>query len=165
MPIRIRASKPIRYCGPLPPVKIRISARPKRAAAVAKPAFEEVRGVHVYTYADRTVVSDGIYTTARYAERLAAAGGTWDGSAWTLPAGADVRAVLDPHGAIAAALAAANRPSWTCCSKAKVLSHKNQHYTCPEHTMYYEECIGSDGKTIKILYACSTRGGGCYTGN
>jgi hypothetical protein len=174
--------RPIRYTGPLPAIK----ARPVRAkrAAVAASAFEEIsgcgatqastrvpseleeiRGVHVTTHADRISVSDGIYKTYRYKDRLAAAGGRWDGAAWNLPLGADVRAILDPHGVIAAKVAAANRPSWTCCAKAKVLSHKNKHYSCPEHTMYYEECIDAEGRPIKILYACSTKGGGCYTGN
>lgn len=164
MPIRIRAFKSIRYTGPIRPLKVRISGRKAAAAAPAKAKFEEVRGVHVYSYSDRVVVSEGTYTTARYAQRLTTAGATWDGSVWTLPAGADVRAILDPHGSVAAAVAEANRPSWTCCSEAKVLSHKNQHYSCSKHTMYWEDCTGADGQPIKILYACSTRGGGCYTG-
>lgn len=151
------------YIGPLPSIK----ARPQRAKrVVTKPVpFEEVRGVHVTTYADRIVVSNGIYSTYRYRERLIAAGATWNGQAWTLPAGTDVRAVLDPHGSIAAAVAAANRPSWTCCPDAHILSHKNKHYSCAKHTMYWEECMGADGQPIKILYAASTKGGGCYTGN
>lgn len=151
-----QASKPIRYIGPLPPLKVRQSSR--KAAVAAKPEpFVEVRGVHVYTYADRIVVSNGIYTTYRYRDRLAAAGGTWDGSVWMLPAGTDVAAVLSPP--------PKQRPSWTCCDKAHVLSHKNQHYSCSEHTMYWEECMGANGQPIKILYASSTKGGGCYTGN
>ncbi len=154
MPICIRANKPIRYRGPLPAIKARISVRPRRAAASTPSGFEEVRGVHVYSYPDHTLVSDGIYTTDRYAARLKRAGAIWTGEGWKLPAGADVRAIVAPE-----------RPSWTCCAKAKVLSHKHQHYSCPEHTMYYEECMGADGQPIKILYACSTRGGGCYTGN
>jgi hypothetical protein len=158
-----RIRRPLRYTGPLPPIK----ARPVRSKAVpvAAPAFEEIRGVHVTVHADRITVSDGIYRTYRYKDRLAAAGGNWDGAAWNFPLGSDIRAILDPRGAIAAKVVAANRPSWTCCAKATVLSHKNQHYSCPEHTMYYEECMGPDGYPIRILYACSTKGGGCYTGN
>ena len=162
--MRFQAFKPIRYIGPLPPLKIRQSGR-KAAAAAKPPPFEEIRGVHVYTYTDRIVVSDGVYTTARYAERLIAAGGHWADNAWMLPAGADVRCTLDPHGAIAAKVAIANRPSWTCCDKAKVLGYKSKHYSCSEHTMYWEDCIGTDGQPIKILYAASTCGGGPYTGN
>lgn len=159
--MKFYAFKPIRYTGPLRPLKVRQSGRKMASAAEPEP-FVEVRGVHVYTYADRIVVSNGIYTTYRYRDRLAAAGGTWNGSAWILPAGTDVAAVLKPHGSIARAT---NRPSWTCCAKAKVLSHKNKHYSCPDHTMYWEECTDSFGNPIKILYACSTRNGGCYTGN
>lgn len=140
----------------MPAVKVRSSGR-KAAALVAKPAFIEVRGVHMYSYPDRIVVSDGIYTTYRYRDRLAAAGGSWDGAAWTFPIGTDVCVALSPP--------AANRPSWTCCPEAKVLNHKSQHYSCQKHTMYWEECMGADGQPIKILYSCSTRGGGCYTGN
>ena len=75
MTICIRINKPIRYRGPLRPLKVRSSARKASATGVnsAKPAFEEVRGVHVYSYPE-----------------------------------------------------------------AKVLSHKNQHYSCQKHTMYWE---------------------------
>ena len=153
MPIRIRASKPLRYRGPIRPLKVRKSGRKAGAAAPAKVAFTEVRGVHVYSYPDRVVVSDGIYTTERYAQRLKAAGGAWDGSAWTLPAGTDVRAAIAPQ-----------RPSWICCPEAEVLSYKTKHYSCNHHTMYWEECTGPDGKPIKILYSASTCGGSPYTG-
>lgn len=152
--MRFQASKPIRYIGP---VKVRRSSRVVPVAPKPEP-FIEVRGVHVYTYADRIIVSNGIYSTYRYRDRLAAAGGRWDGSAWTLPVGTDVQSVLAPP-------PPPPRPSWTCCSEAKVLSHKNKHYSCSKHTMYWEECMGADGQPIKILYAASTKGGGCYTGN
>jgi hypothetical protein len=132
-----------------------------------KPAFEEVRGVHVYSYPNRIVVSNGIYTTYRYRDRLAAAGGSWDREEWTFPVGTDVRVVLapPPSGAHSAEQSLRQSPSWTCCPEAKVLSHKNQHYSCQKHTMYWEDCMGTDGQPIKILYAASTKGGGCYTGN
>ncbi len=111
MPFRLHASP--KYRGALPPVKPRlqrvVAAKPEpepfaevrscRAASAPTrtPAeFEEVRGVHVYTYADRIEVSNGIYTTYRYKDRLAAAGARWNGSAWTLPPSADVRAILAP---------------------------------------------------------------------
>ncbi len=104
MPVCICINKPIRYHGPLRPLKVRSSARKAAATGVnstelserQKPAFEEVRGVHVYSYPNRIVVSNGIYTTYRYRDRLVAAGGSWDGAAWSLPAGTDVRAVLAP---------------------------------------------------------------------
>lgn len=152
MPIRIRASKPLRYTGPLPTLKVRISGR-KACAVVPQVAFTEVRGVHVYSYADRVVVSDGIYTTERYAQRLQAAGGTWDGSVWTLPAGTDVRAAIPPQ-----------RCSWICCSEAQILNRQTKHYSCSKHTMYWEEGTGTDGQPIKILYSCTTLGGSPYTG-
>jgi hypothetical protein len=161
---RFRAHKPLRYSGPLRPLKVRVSTRPKRGAAAAQNTFEEVRGVHVYRYPDHTLVSDGVYTTVRYATRLKEAGGTWTGEAWKLPAGVDVRAILDPHGAVAAAVWAKNRPYWTCCAKAQVLNHKTKHYSCPEHTVYWEDCTDEFGNPIKILYACSTCGGSPYTG-
>jgi hypothetical protein len=164
MPLKI--IKPVRYIGPLPPVKMAEVRRSPRAAA--KPlrsvpiSVEEIRGVTVTTWAPSSgkgiLISEGIYTTERYAERIAAHGGVWlaPERAWQLPFGADVRFILSP--------AAKPRPSWVCCEKAEILSHKGQHYSCHEHTMYWEECPGPDGQPIKILYACSTRGGGPYTG-
>lgn len=178
MPFKI--IKPVRYIGPLPPVKmaeVRRSARSAAAASAAaeeaakpKPiSVEEIRGVTVTTWAPSSgkgvVVSEGVYTTYRYRDRLKAAGGKWVAAeqAWHLPLplanGSDARAILAPP-----ASAAAGRPSWVCCEKAKILSHKNEHYSCSEHTMYWEDCPMPDGQTIKILYSCSTKGGGCYTG-
>ncbi len=131
------------------------------AAAAAKPkptSVEEVRGVTVTTWPDKILISEGIYTTQRYAERIRHNGGVWVDAeqAWQLPPTADVRFILSP--------AAKPMPHWVCCEKAKIISHKNQHYSCSEHTMYYEDCVDPLGNPIKILYACSTRGGGCYTG-
>jgi hypothetical protein len=161
-------------------MSVRRSGRAAAAAAAAaeeaakpKPiSVEEIRGVTVTTWADKVVVSEGMYTTVRYADRLAAAGGKWveaesakagsvgathrSEKAWHLPADADVRFILSP--------AAKPRPSWVCCEKAEILSHKNKHYSCKEHTMYWEECPGPDGQMIKILYAASTCGGSPYTG-
>jgi hypothetical protein len=151
-------------------MSVRRSGRAAAAAAAAaeeaakpKPiSVEEIRGVTVTTWADKVVVSEGMYTTVRYADRLAAAGGKWVEAekAWHLPLplanGADVRFILSP--------AAKPRPSWVCCEKAEILSHKNKHYSCKEHTMYWEECPGADGQMIKILYAASTCGGSPYTG-
>jgi len=155
--------KPLRYTGPLPPVKM---AEPRRSSRVttsvvkSKPiSVEEIRGVSVATWLGKgIIVSEGIYTTVRYADRLAAAGGKWvaEEQAWHLPLDADVRFILSP--------AAKPRPSWVCCEQAKILSHKSHHYSCQEHTMYWEESIGADGQPIKILYACTTLGGSPYTG-
>ena len=142
-------------------------AEPRRSSRAAKPisgsakpiSVEEIRGVTVTTWLDKgVVVSEGIYTTVRYADRLAAAGGKWvaEEEAWHLPTGSDVRFILSP--------AAKPRPSWVCCEKAKILSHKSQHYSCQEHTMYWEDCPGPDGQPIKILYSCTTLGGSPYTG-
>lgn len=146
---------------------MRRSARAAAAAAVAaeeaakpKPiSVEEIRGVTVTTWLEKGIlISEGMYTTERYAERIAAHGGVWLASerAWQLPSGADARFILSP--------AAKPRPSWVCCEKAEILSHKNQHYSCKEHTMYYEDEIQADGSVIKILYSCSTCGGSPYTG-
>jgi hypothetical protein len=166
MPFKI--IKPFRYNGPLPPLKmaeVRRSSRAATATAVVKSkpiSVEEVRGVTVTTWPPSSgkgiVISEGIYTTDRYAERIAAHGGVWvaSESAWHLPAEADVRFILSP--------AAKPRPSWVCCEKAKILSHKSQHFSCQEHTMYWEECPGPDGQMIKILYSASTCGGSPYTG-
>jgi hypothetical protein len=156
--------KPLRYTGPLPPIKMAVPRRSSRAAkpisGSAKPiSVEEIRGVTVTTWLGKgIVVSEGIYTTVRYADRLAAAGGKWvaEEEAWHLPLDADVRFILSP--------AAKPRPSWVCCEKAKILSHKSQHYSCQEHTMYWEDCPGPDGQPIKILYSCTTLGGSPYTG-
>jgi hypothetical protein len=82
------------YIGPLPSIKPRL-----KRVVVTKPepeSFVEVRGVHVTTHADRIEVSNGIYTTFRYKDRLAAAGARWNGIVWVLPSGADVRAILAP---------------------------------------------------------------------
>jgi hypothetical protein len=131
------------------------------AAEAAKPkpiSVEEIRGVTVTTWSDKVVVSEGIYTTVRYADRIAAHGGVWVAaeSAWHLPAGSDARVILSP--------AAKPRPSWVCCEKADVLSVKDKHYSCREHTMYWEDEIQADGSVIKILYSASTCGGSPYTG-
>ena len=167
MPFKI--IKPLRYTGPLPPLKMAEVRRSSRASAAAEAAakeaskskpisVEEIRGVTVAIWADKVVVSEGVYTTVRYADRLAAAGGKWVPAeqAWHLANGSDARFILSP--------AAKPRPSWVCCEKAEILSHKNQHYSCREHTMYWEECAGPDGQTIKILYSASTCGGSPYTG-
>lgn len=159
---------------------VKMSAAPRRsaraaaaaeaaAAEAAKPkpiSVEEIRGVTVTTWADKVVVSEGVYTTYRYRDRLSAAGGKWVAAekAWHLPAGSDARAVLAPPAAPAAGAGGGGRPSWVCCEKAKIISHKNEHYSCSEHTMYYEDCPMPDGSVIKILYSISTKGGGCYTG-
>ena len=165
MPFKI--IKPLRYIGPLPPVKmaeVRRSAR-SAAAEAAKPlpiSVEEIRGVTVTTWplssGKGVVVSEGVYTTVRYSDRLAAAGGKWVPAeqAWHLPAGSDARFILSP--------AAKPRPAWVCCEKAEILSHKSKHYSCKEHTMYWEDCTMPDGQKIKILYSASTCGGSPYTG-
>ena len=160
--------KPLRWIGGLRPLKaaepVRRSARAAKAA-VAKPvSVEEIRGVTVTTWVDKIVVSEGVYTTYRYRDRLSAAGGKWVAAekAWHLPAGSDVRVVLAPGAPRAGA--GGPRPSWVCCEKAKILSYKNQHYSCFEHTMYWENCHDEFGNPIKILYAASTCGGSPYTG-
>ena len=142
-----------------------VAAAEAAAAEAAKPkpiSVEEIRGVTVTTWSPSSgkgvVVSEGVYTPYRYRDRLAAAGGVWVATeeSWHLPAGSDARFILSP--------AAKPRPAWVCCEKAEILSHKNQHYSCKEHTMYWEECPGPDGQMIKILYSASTCGGSPYTG-
>ncbi len=168
--MKFRAVKPLRFKPALVVPSLRRSARVEAAAQAAaaeaakpKPiSVEEVRGVTVTTWSPSSgkgvVISDGIYTTYRYRERIAAAGGVWVPSekAWHLSAGSDARQILAPPPKTA--------PSWACCEKAKIFSHKNKHYSCQEHTMYWEDCLDEHGNTIKILYACSTRAGGPYTG-
>ncbi len=162
----LRIKPEAKMAAPAPRRSARAAAAAEAAAAeAAKPkpiSVEEIRGVTVTTWPDKILISEGMYTTARYAERIAAHGGVWLASeaAWHLPLplakGADVRFILSP--------AAKPLPWWVCCEKAKILSHKNQHYSCKEHTMYYEDCHDEFGNPIKILYSCSTCGGGPYTG-
>jgi hypothetical protein len=168
--MKFRVVKPLRFrpalaAAPAPRRSARVEAVAQEAVKPKPISVEEVRGVTVTTWPASSgkgvVVSEGIYTTYRYRERLAAAGGVWVPAekAWHLPADSDARQILAPPPAPPKA-----RPSWVCCEKAKIISHKNEHYSCSQHTMYYEDCVDPLGNPIKILYACSTRGGGCYTG-
>ena len=161
--MRFTIVKPLKFRFKPRAVALRRSGRLAVVKVVPLPVSEappeEIRGVAVKTLPSGiVVVSEATYSTYRYRDLLKAAGGIWNAEekAWRLPAGTNVKVALTPP--------PAPRPSWVCCEKASILSHKSQHYSCQEHTMYWEDCKDALGNPIKILYATSTMGGGCYTG-